>query len=604
MTTLCLLSDEIIELILQFETSALFYLWGTGSRVLQTKIARSCRKFSIGDAKRDFSLFQWPSILAELKALHSVRISVSHIYEDLNSITEHVKCLPRSITELELLFRDAELLPFCNSRNPAWRTLTANSEGIHEVWSFAEYFPALKRLSLPDTAALIVTEVPLSKSSSAIFPDSLEVLRWNASLNPYNADFSLLPRGLTELSLALSFMTTAQVATLPPSLKILRGATLFNDENLRAAPQSLELLNMAKTCLELTPRNAPSLPSGLRTLYLSSNFSYWSPTEAPWQQSLPPNLTYLYGAAGPPAKLALLPKTITALHGAFLQESNLYVYTTPDNQLSSCWPPSLTDLEFSPFSSFKMADHIRILPSTLKKVRGLSFDTGTIWEECHNLPRSLTYLHSITSLMSFCRSSATANTESLPPGLTYLSAQNILPPDSFAGLPRCLVTLELTRNVILNEKVAVLLAHLPSTLTTLTLHETEPVAFPYIPRSVRHLWITFFNSSAVDYSSLPYGLLSLHLNTTSTVRLDPNSFTTFPPSLRLFSTNAVLTIEHFISLGKKVRVKDGFQFDLESAATTKESFAALSRAQRLAINQCVASRNINAWKLEIDGTSH
>lgn len=604
MASLAHLSDEIVGLVLADESSSLFALWSTGCRVLQAKIARSCGTFSIHGAQQGITLPRWPSILNELKALHSVHIRVFAIYEDLISITEHVKRLPSSITELELVFKGSEEIPFCNPNADANAGDDTDSEPSgSDPWSITKHFPSLKRLvlsNLPETD--VRDDVRLSTASSAIFPDSLTFLAWCVVLDSEDDDFSLLPRGLTELHLGKFSVSLDQVLTLPRQLRIFTGPSLEAD-CMGAVPRSLVQVNSHWERIELTPHLAPCLPPGLQSLTITSHFRSWSQTGVKWQQALPKTLTYLYGAAGPPADFALLPKSITKLGGVTLDEPNLYVYRTPEAQLKNCWPSSLTDLDFSISNRFASADHVRILPDTLTKVHNILIESGTVWEQCHRFPRALIHLSSELDYRNAYRTSATADTKALPPGLTSLSCQNLLPPQAIAGLPRCLTTLTLSRTMVLNDSHAAFLADLPSTLKTVRMGEVSSVAFPFLPRSITHFGCTFLPPKAVlDFSTLPPSLITLELDTIGTCAFDPKSFATFPSSIRLLKLlRAALTIEHFIHLNQRIRIPAGFILNVSSEFTTKEHFATLSRPMRATVAHSSPSIDIINWMLEMDG---
>lgn len=411
------LPPTLLDAILLFDATSMstLKLWLTGNRSLQHKLAVGVTEMSLKDV-RVLSSSRYPNFLGSLRALRKLSIERAGLMPYYRNIRSHISQLSPTLRKLTLrvsgahriLDPAAAMLPGDSSTE-----LTNASQSIagNGGWTFAAAFPHLEALALdpnehwtkdqfsclpPSLTSLSSVNPPrggIGGELSSVLPRQLLSLRVRGRHSTFPSFWANLPPHLTRLSMTFNlifpdsldsevYLTSHPDIYKEIALSLPRSLTEFDGESYR------QLVDVSR------------LPSGLTTL----RTSWFSPGyDNPSLNGIRianafPQLTTFLAVTLTPHLLLQLPSTVHTINCR---------YTSPEIKPSH-WPASLTNL--------CMTDTPSNFSTSILPLNGLTaLDLGATLDlsEVTLLPRTLLDL-------SFARGLLSEDVE-FPPNLTSFS---------------------------------------------------------------------------------------------------------------------------------------------------------------------------------------
>lgn len=484
MTSLVSLPQTLLDAILGSDMSpSVIKLWLSGDRLLQYKLSTGVTKMKLMDHVA-LTTSRFPKMIESLRALRELHISrlnsAMPYYRDLG---KHVQHLPSTLKKLRLAVKNSisviSSLPPSNAREIASIAPNTKEDLLQAsiVWTFASAFPHLETLELD-------SDNPFDAGDFALLPPSLTKLTISSVPSDANEHYSSqIPRQLlqfkveSDASLATSFW-----AHLPPHLTNLSIDNRSNEplpaEILSQLPQSLTTLNG----LPPGPYLPSMLPSSLTRFNtdMLSKFEYASPTEIGDFGRHFSNLMWLKTTRPiDPSFLLALPSTVQTIDADTVVSNDTQTWR---------WPASLTTLRVEttpgPFSPSCLASTSL---TALKLPSGFVFDLNMV----KILPRTLLYLRAYDGIPR------TQNIE-FPPHLTSLILEaSTFPFVNWIELSTSNMAYQLGSNLsaqdragLNGQRVSSCFPYhaLPPSLTNLTLESLLPASqLKFLPRRLKTL---------------------------------------------------------------------------------------------------------------------
>lgn len=513
------LPNDIWSILLELPSirDELLTLLMVGNRALYGRIIRVCTSYSSPKSLETATILKMPSLLKDLTALQSFRISAAgfkgYTYPKLKVL---LPVHSPNLTTIELSGLGFEWLLVATATS---RFATSKSGPMYLVTSMLDIgklFPVLQVLKVRSSLDSFTLRV--SPSCFAVLPHTLHTFHWNAQVPHDSADYSHLPSGLTSLELKASI---THGKPLPSQLRHLSGIMASNPKEVGKLPRTLTSGDWLHQHTEFSPRLARAMPPSLTELpsyaIFNSEFNEHL-TEELWTQFLPKSLTTLntHDNILSIENLRLLPRTLTSLQFFNLEAISVsdHIKTDrfdqPEIIFHAPWPPLLTRLVTTacgpPIDS----------PSP-------TLDSSTF----EFLPRSLKTLQ----ILGLTITGSTSQCSALPPHLTDLALDLSTADDQEPHLPfpNEITNLDVRHLVISRTSVKCL----PPGLIRLALIKTDipSMCTKRLPRSITYLTVQSIVCTKI--AKLPPGLVSLS-STYIRGLLDKDMLSMLPQTLKSF----------------------------------------------------------------------
>lgn len=483
LTTLNGLSDEALELILEWSCLGSLLLWQSGDPLLRKRIVRVCRAVRIQPSASKTVLLKWPRMFSELPSLRLLHVHVTSCKESIDSIASHLATLPSTLSEISLQFEGASRLPGIIIPKTLW--------------------PQLVKAQIRDPPQAIPNHFArvILKDHVDIWPESLEELCLGGALpDSTRVSFQMFPRGLKRLSFFPGgaygpIMVGYSLDTLPPNLTHLDGINSHSLEAMMTLPRSLERGNFIGQNSGVDVEWFAALPPLIRTITGPVEISQakFESVGISWTTLVPKSVNYLNikGRDLTTTEIGTLPRGLTSLQNTSINESEFFATAQKRGleELLKFWPPLLTDISFQLRSNSEpmKSSNLNLLPASLKMIGGLYIAPETnLFDHLSDLPSGLTHLD--ITWPSRSRDQELPNT--LPAGLTFLRlSQVFLSPPSLSNLPSSLIRLALVDTSIQKAEHAQSLLQVPSGLQYLAIANVIGEAFSSLPPNLSYLTV-------------------------------------------------------------------------------------------------------------------
>lgn len=385
------LPEVVLSQILAQESAsyAVVNLWKCGDSRLNRRIANGgCETVILTD--QDWtSTSRWPMLLRSLKSLRVLKIIRDGYIMPIDKLSLELRKLSPTLETLEIecygaessLLNYNELTSISSSRFNTTRT----PRGESRLWNIGHIYPRLKRLRVWEPNRM--GSYTFQLADLIVLPPSLAYISMNVCFE--RGDLSVFPRQMESITVGiLSAPFEGDVSLLPPNLTFLDGFTCEEDDvdTLAKYPRTLTNCDAFFGFALFEPEMASALPPALKTLDSCDSFDTLSFEEvgiSPWTLALPQNLTKLQLSSLPGevvltwSEISALPRTLVELTNAQIDWTSLESTVTDGRIDLSCWPPSLTTLQFLESQvSITSSESMRCLPLHLERLLSLEVETG------------------------------------------------------------------------------------------------------------------------------------------------------------------------------------------------------------------------------------
>ena len=492
---------------------AIVALYCTGNLALMNIMSHGGVTHVKFEKKAELCRGKFPTCLSSFRGLRSLKINEVGVLGTTSFIGTQLRLLSPTLEKLSLNFRGSPLVFQLNRSVYLNRLFRTDESDDPSLWHLADFFPALKALSLD-------SDIGISVAHLSILPPGLTKLylpKWG--LLPISC-LSQLPRGLVKLRLPRSMQLTKleEIEALPTALDKLITACHISEDLLERLPSTLTYLGLFTA--ELTPQRVRALPR----LLFECRFRAIENFSLDHLLALPPYLIifhmHLFNFKFTAEALQVLPQTITDLSLNSLDLRPIPYEESPPSTLASEAIKDDIQNAFSVFSAQESTNHdvnatskrkpvVCPFPSSLRILTLVTFQLDLI----EYLPSSLTTFS--TNEFEWIEHSE-HYIKRMPPNLCNLELDSVNDMKLFgsaANFPKRLTRFKARVNPITNvqdlkifprsmtSKIkltipAIQNIHInffPTQIQALSLSETEfltPECFQYLPKSLVRLVLT------------------------------------------------------------------------------------------------------------------